>query len=419
MIRKPGAVVAILTLLNLVNYLDRMLVNAVGPEMQRGLGLSDFELGLVGSAFMIGYFVTSPLFGFLGDRYPRKHLVAGGVLVWSVATALSGFAESASALLAARVLVGVGEASYATLAPTIIDDITAPERRNRVLAVFYVAIPVGSALGYVLGGQLAHAFGWRAAFWVAGGPGALLALLALWLREPERQARERTGAGAALADLGRLTRLRAYRSAVFGLTAQTFALGGFAIWAAPFLERRACLPLATADLWFGVVTASTGLAGTAIGGVLADRDRKRGPTEAALRVCAVSSSLAAPLALAALYAPGATGFFVALGLCELAIFVSTSPINTALLVSVPSQLRAAGMALSIFVSHLLGDFVSPPLVGRVSGALGGSAAFCSGGEALRDAMLFLPLALAVSAVFWWRGVRAAALGVEAPAQFPR
>lgn len=408
MIRKPAAIVAVLTLLNLVNYLDRMLVNAVGPEMQRGLGLSDFELGLVGSAFMIGYFVTSPIFGYLGDRYPRKHLVAGGVFVWSIATVLSGFAESAPALLATRVLVGVGEASYATLSPTIIDDITAPSRKNRVLAVFYVAIPVGSALGYVLGGQLAHAFGWRAAFWVAGGPGALLALLALFLREPAREGRAAGLArGAAMADLRRLVARPAYRMAVFGLTAQTFALGGFAIWAAPFLERRVCLPLATADLWFGIVTASTGLAGTALGGFWADRDRKRGPTEAALRVCAISSTFAAPLALFALFMPGAAGFFVALGLCELAIFTSTSPVNTALLVSVPSQLRAAGMALSIFGSHLLGDFVSPPLVGRISGALGGSTAFCSGGVPLRNAMLLLPAALAVSAVFWWRGVRAA------------
>src|SRR5262249_13139315 len=146
MIQGRYAILALLTALNLINYIDRFLVMAVAPRIQTSLDLSDGEIGWVTSAFMLGYFVTSPLFGYLGDRVPRKLLIAGGVAVWSVATALSGMAGSFASMVAARVLVGVGEASYATLSPTIIDDIASKEAKNRWLAIFYVAIPVGSAL---------------------------------------------------------------------------------------------------------------------------------------------------------------------------------------------------------------------------------------------------------------------------------
>jgi len=155
-IKNPYVVLALLSGLNLVNYLDRMLVSAVGPKLQIDLGLSDLQFGFVSQAFMVGYFVTSPFFGSLGDRMPRRGLIALGIATWSLATIGSGLTKTFAAMVAARVVVGVGEASYATLAPTIIDDLAKPASKNRWLAVFYVAIPVGSALGFVLGGQLEH-----------------------------------------------------------------------------------------------------------------------------------------------------------------------------------------------------------------------------------------------------------------------
>jgi MFS family permease len=395
------AILLLLTGLNLVNYLDRYLVMAVSPRIQESLLLSDAQLAWVGSAFMLGYFLTSPLFGWLGDRYPRKALIAGGIAVWSAATALSGLAHSFETMILARIAVGVGEASYATLSPTIIDDISTPATKNRWIAIFYVAIPVGSALGFLLGGALEHAYGWRYAFFIAGGPGLLLALVTVFIREPPLGKRP---AGAAAAGDSYLALLKrpAYLSTVIGYVAQTFALGGFTFWAASFLYRKLCLELHVADFYFGLITVVTGLGGTALGGFLADRWPGVDRTRAALRVCAWSSLLGAPIALVALLLPSATGFLIALGATELVIFASIAPTNVAVMRTVPSHLRARAMAASIFAIHLFGDLVSPPVIGKLSDAFGDARDFCSGARGLQLGMYLLPAALAISALFWWR-----------------
>ncbi len=245
MISRPVFILALLTLLNFVNYLDRFLVAAVAPKIQESLGINDARIGWITSAFMFGYFLTSPAFGWLGDRHKRKGLIAAGVAVWSLATIASGLATGFGSMFAARVIVGIGEASYASLSPTIIDDIAPPNRKNQYLAIFYLATPVGSALGFVLGGMLQHAYGWRNAFFVAGGPGVLLALVTLLIREPERKEQPRTSPYRALA------REPLYLLAVGGYIAQTFALGGFTFWAAPFLYRKLCMQLEFAAYAFG------------------------------------------------------------------------------------------------------------------------------------------------------------------------
>jgi MFS family permease len=403
-IQSRRAILALLTGLNLVNYIDRFLVMAVSPKIQESLGLGNAEVGWVASVFMLGYFATSPIFGRLGDRFPRKGLIAAGVVVWSIATFASGLAGSLASLLLARVAVGVGEASYATLSPTIIDEIAPEGAKNRYLAIFYVAIPVGSALGFLLGGELERSFGWRSAFFIAGGPGVLLALVTLLIREPARVA----GAGAAAtsrAAYAELWRSRAYVLTVAGYVAQTFALGGFTAWAAHYLYRKMCLDLHEADRLFGTVTVVTGLAGTALGGWLTDRWPGADRAAAYLRVCAWSSIVAAPFALASLMVSSSWGFFVALGLCELAVFASVAPTNAAILETVPGEVRATAMAASIFAIHLFGDLISPPLIGRVTDAYGDVAAQCSGGRGLTIGMYLLPAALAVSAVAWWIGSR--------------
>lgn len=419
MIRSPRAILALLTLLNFVNYLDRFLIAAVAPKIQESLRLDDEQIGSVTSAFMLGYFLTSPAFGWLGDRYPRKGLIAAGVAAWSLATAASGMASSFGAMILARVLVGIGEASYASLAPTIIDDLSPPEKKSRDLAIFYSATPVGSALGFVLGGWLEHHHGWRTAFFVAGGPGVLLALLMLLVVEPARAktpsaasaARVEGGAGgkengAAASPYRTLLREPAYRYAVAGYIAQTFALGGFTFWAPAYLYRKLCMQLKDADFWFGVVAVVTGFAGTALGGWLAGR-MKGDPVAVALRVCTWSSVVAAPFALVTLLMPSPVAFFVAIGICELALFASVSPINGAVMLSVPAAVRANAMAFSIFAIHLLGDMISPWLIGKISKHVGDATTQCSGGRGLQLGMYLLPAALGLSALFWARGARVA------------
>jgi MFS family permease len=180
-IRRPTSILVLLTALNLLNYLDRFVLSAVLAKVQDDLHLSNFVGGSLATVFLIGYFATSPVFGNLADRSHRggrKALVALGIAIWSVATVASGLAHGAASLVAARAVVGVGEASYATIAPTLIDDVAPPGQKGRWMAIFYSATPIGSALGYIVGGSVEHATGsWRAAFFIAGGPGIVLALL--------------------------------------------------------------------------------------------------------------------------------------------------------------------------------------------------------------------------------------------------
>ena len=186
----PLVSLAVLTGLNLLDYLDRQLLAAVLPPLQAELHLGDEQAGNIGTAFMLGYFLTAPIFGYLGDRMPRRWLIAAGVFVWSLGTLLSGHANAYVSLLLFRTLVGFGEASFGTISPGWIADLFSPTKRNNAISWFYLAIPVGSALGYILGGWIAAHYGWRAAFLFAGYPGLLLAFLLFLLREPARGASE-------------------------------------------------------------------------------------------------------------------------------------------------------------------------------------------------------------------------------------
>ena len=395
MIQRPRTILALLTALNLFNYLDRLVLSAVLPRIEDELGLSHARAGLLGTVFLVGYFITSPVFGTLADRGSRKGLLAIGIGVWSLATAASGLARGFGELAAARAIVGVGEASYATIAPTLIDDLAPPEKKGRWLAIFYAAMPIGAALGYVTGGVVEKAHGWRASFFVAGGPGIVLALVCLLIAEPERVLTEKMA--PILAALRPLARSKLYVRGVLGYCANTFAVGGFAYWAPAFLFRRYDLDLALANKGMGAVTVLSGALGTAIGGLWSDRatakiarDDHDARARVFLFICASSSLVAAPLAAAALLTPHAAWFFPLFFLAETAIFVSTSPINAVMLETVPVALRATGMAVCIFAIHLLGDLWSPPGVGILADHLPMSVA-----------MLALPLAVALSVAGWW------------------
>jgi MFS transporter, Spinster family, sphingosine-1-phosphate transporter len=407
MIRSPVAILALLTALNLLNYIDRFIVSAVLPAMSPDLGLDKTVGGLTASVFLVGYSLTSPYFGSLGDRKPRKTLIGLGVALWSIATVGSGFAVGAKSVLFARALVGVGEASYATLAPTIIDDIAPPDKRARWLAVFYVATPVGAALGYVLGGLLQAKYGWRSAFFFAGGPGLLLAGLCLLVQEPARVAA--TDKPNVRRDIRELVKMPLFRQGVAGYCMYTAAVGAFSHWAPTFLVETYPIAdvtreeaLKRANFWFGVITVVGGIVGTAIGGIVADRLRKKisaapgtpafesEEVKTLLRICSVGSLIGAPIALACFIAPTSDLFYKLVFPCEVALFLSTSPINGVILRSVPGPLRASAMALAIFSTHAFGDSWSPTVVG----ALGQMSTMQKG-------MFALPVLLLASAVLWW------------------
>jgi MFS family permease len=412
----PGWLLCILTGLNLFNYLDRYVLSAVALPLQKEMQISDGQVGRIVTTFMLGYFITSPLFGYLGDRSSRKWLIAAGIFIWSLGTVLTGLAATFAWLLAFRVLVGVGEASYATISPSLISDSYSTERRNNALTIFYAAIPVGAALGNILGGHIAAASSWRHAFIWAGAPGLLLALVLLPFAEPERGASDPANSAAhrvkpTLSNILGLLRLPNYLLVVLGYTAYTFALGAFALWGPAFLARVHQVPVEQAATFFGMVLVVAGLIGTLLGGWLATAWQRRNPAGYALTL-SLSVFLAVPAATLAFLMNGKVGAMVFLATAMFLLFLPTGPINTLILETVPVNLRASAMALSIFIIHLFGDMWSPELVGHASDFL--RDRFAAGQDptvvpelktmaaayGLKRAVLILPAALAVGAFLW-------------------
>ena len=360
----------LLTLINLINYLDRYLVAGILTELQKAFSIDQTHAGFVQSMFLVSYVIASPFAGYFGDRVPRKFLVAGGVLVWSVATIASGLSETYAHLLIARAFIGVGEAGYATVAPSLISDLFPRGWRGTMMSVFYAAIPIGSALGFIVGGSVASHYGWRSAFFVAGGPGVLFALIALFMREPVRGSNdeEQTAPAPPLLDgLRQLLRNTQFQFINVGYTLLTFAIGGLAVWMPTFFIKVHGLPMDKADFVFGIITVIAGFGGTAAGGIAGDMALKRN-AGGYLWISGVGLLLGAPFAIATAFAPSAGMAYAMSGLAMFFLFFNTGPINAALVNCVPATLRALAVSADILCIHLLGDAPAAPIIGKVADA---------------------------------------------------
>ena len=381
----PGRRVALAMLLavNLLNYIDRQVLYAVFPLVKVDLQLSDTSLGLLGSAFMLSYMVAAPMFGWIGDRKNRVHLAAGGLVAWSLATIGAGFTRSYGALLAARSAVGIGEASFGTVSPGLISDYFPQERRGRALAWFYLAIPVGSALGYLFGGVVGQRYGWQNAFLLAGVPGLLLATPLWRLRDPVRVL---SGSPESRLSSGyhEFLQNRSFITATLSMAAMTFALGGLAQWAPSFLNRMHGLDVAKGNTIFGGLTVVSGIIGTLAGGWLGDRMQARSES-GYLLVSGWGFVLGTPLLAWAIVAHDLNASLGAIFMAETLLFLNTGPLNTVIVnVSAP-KVRAMAFAINIFAIHALGDAVSPAIIGVLSDSFG-----------LRKAMLITPVAIAAA-----------------------
>jgi MFS family permease len=388
----------VLTLMNLLNYVDRWVPSAVKELIKGDLQLTDAQTSWPLSAFVVVYMVASPMFGSLAGRYNRRYLVAAGVVAWSLATAAAALAQGFTSLLIARAAVGIGEAAYATLAPAILADFYPPERRNKVFTYFYVATPVGSAIGFVLGGFLGEHLGWRASFLAVGLPGVLAAGLALLMKDPVRGAFDEAAPVEVSWSraLQSLASNRIFLFTVAGYTAVSFATGGIADWFPTFLSRVRGMPLATADVAVGLAAVVGGIAGTALGGAAADRlkGRTRLPYLALSGLSMVPATLLCALALFYFRAPPTiVGAVVA---TQVFLWAYNAPVNALIVNSVGPELRARAVGLSILSIHLFGDVLSPPLIGLISDATSGN---------LEGALTIVPVALGVGAAVWlyaWR-----------------
>jgi predicted MFS family arabinose efflux permease len=395
--------ILLLTGINLVNYLDRYVVAAILEPLGRELHLSDAQLGRLTFVFIAVYMCAAPLFGYLADRFHRPRLVAGGVALWSLATVGAAFVHSYPALLFTRSLVGVGEAAYASLGPAMLADGFHESDRARSFTWFYLAIPVGSAFGYGLGGLVAGVWGWRAAFLVAGLPGLALALWMAFQADPERGAmdavREEAAAAPYLQRLKRVFRNRVWLACTASYVAYTFAMGGLSTWGPTLLQRRFGVSTARAGMVFGGLAVVTGILGTLLGGWVTDRWQKRWP-DAGVWISGATLLAATPVVAGAL-GTGSLGLAYALFFAGMfLLFVNTSPVNALTVSSLPASIRATGVALNVLLIHLLGDAISPELVGRRADALHGAG--LAGGDALARALvLVLPAILLSGLALGW------------------
>ncbi len=395
---KPGAYSALALLLgiNLFNYIDRQVLAAVEPEIRATFFAPNdpnamASTGLLGDAFLVTYMVSAPLLGWLADRFSRWLIVGSAVALWSLASGATGLAGSFAILFGTRILVGIGEGGYGPAAPTILADAFPVEKRGRIMAIFCSAIPVGSALGYVLGGQIGARYGWRWAFYLVVLPGLLLALLCFFQRDPGRSSEQKSAGRKGIADYLALFRIPSFAFNTFAQAAMTFAVAGLGFWIAEYLRFRG-QPSAAGKTMFGAITVVAGLASTLFGGWLADKLRPKFPS-ADFLVSGGGMIAACPVFIAGLYLPFPAAW-VAMFVSIFCLFLNTGPSNTAIAnVSLPS-VRAMAFALNIFVIHVLGDLLAFPSIG-----------FVGGHSNIRIAFLFVTGVMLVSGLIWIAGMR--------------
>jgi MFS family permease len=360
----PRTALFLLTALNLLNYMDRSVLGAVQSQIQDEFHRSNADMGLVTTAFFWVYMLAAPLMGPLADRFSRKWIVVSGAVLWSLATLLTAITHDYSTLLFRHAIVGIGEASFGILAPTLVADLFPEGKRGRILGIFYFAIPVGSALGYLVGGPMGQAHGWRAPFYLAGAPGLLLALAIAFLPEPPRGIQDSIPETAERKSIRGLLHNKAFWTATLGMAFMTFSMGGIAVWMPTFLVRERGYSVSHAGTMFGLILVFDGVVASLLGGWIGDKllPRFKG---AYYLVSAVSLALGVPAMVVALHSSGRP-MEIAILIAGFLLFLNTSPLNAALINAVGPHIRAFALAVNIFVIHLLGDAFSPVIIGRLA-----------------------------------------------------
>jgi MFS transporter, Spinster family, sphingosine-1-phosphate transporter len=361
---QPGTALVVLTALNLLNYADRNVLFAVQPLVQQEFHVTNAQIGYLTSAFLGFYIIAGPFVGPLADRYSRKLIIVLGALFWSGLTLLTAVTHTYTQLLIRHTLVGVGEATFVTIAPTFVADLFQENVRGRILGVFYLAIPVGSATGYLLGGNLAPQHGWRFPFYMAAAPGFLLALIVLFLKEPERgqfdSLKETPERGTVLG----LARNPAFLTSTLGMAAMTFSLGGIQVWMPKFLFSDRGYTLEGANFAFGIIIVVDGILAALAGGWLGDFLLPRMKSSYYL-VSAASMLLGVPVMIVALFAKGPL-MMPAIAVAAFFLLLNTAPLNAAVINSVGPHIRATALAVNILIIHSLGDVPSPTMMGWVA-----------------------------------------------------
>ncbi|MBK7996005.1 MAG: MFS transporter [Blastocatellia bacterium] len=423
----------IFSLLNLLNYVDRFIFSALIPNIKADMHFTDAQIGYMGSAFTIVYTIFSPLYGYLADRRARTSLISSGVAIWSIATAAAGLAQNYWQMLIARAAVGIGEASYATISPGFLSDYFDRSKRGIAFGIFFTAVPLGQALGYILAGKLSppDVLGWRYTFFVVGIPGLLMALAAHFLREPERgkldqveqeKPLEKTDSNSSspandslLSSYKILIKTYPYIIATLGYSALTFALGSLSYWGLELLVSNKGIEKEIASVKLGLYVTFGGLLGTLMGGWIGDKLLKWFKGGYFL-VCAFSALLSSIPLTIVLSSSNPDTIFTAIFITVFLFFLGNGPVNAIVVNSVPPHVRATAVATTILSIHVLGDAISQPLVGIISTWItkqGYVPAFITpvtnllglgANQSLAIAMLITPIALAISGLLFFLGL---------------
>lgn len=405
--------VAVLVYVNLINYMDRLTLAGILTDIQHEFNANDAMMGLLQTAFIVSYMFFAPLFGYLGDRYSRKAIMAAGVFLWSIFTLIgsfmsgsgkmdcSGFTDQAEkavcelearprwdnmeywAFLACRAMVGIGEASYSTIAPTIISDMFVKDMRSKMLALFYFAIPVGSGLGYIVGSEAAAAGGhwqWGLRATPIAGCVATILILALLIDPPrgESEGHSQLEASSYTEDLSSLAKNKSFVLSTLAFTCVTFCTGALSWWGPKYIEKGMetmaehdrPFDIKNVALFFGVVTMMSGIVGVPLGMTLSTSLKSKYPRADPI-ICAIgllSSAFFLSIGMFLCHINTLAAFlFLFVG--EVALNLNWSIVADMLLYVVVPTCRSTAEAIQILASHMFGDAGSPYLIGVVSDAL--------------------------------------------------
>ena len=408
--KRVGPALAVLFLVNVLNFYDRLEMGAILEPLRHEFSLSDTQLGGLVTLFTVVFALAGMPLGKLADTRPRRGLLALGIAVWTGLTALAGFAVNYAMLLGTRLGVGIGEAVCTPAATSWIGDLVPPNRRARAMSAFMMAVPVGVMLSLAISGPVAQAYGWRAAMLLAAAPGLLLVPAVLWLREPERPAPSPTREGAetaALAEPAAKFTAQFWWIAASGAVAN-FALYAFSTFLPALLTRYHGLSVKEAGIWTGVGSGISGILGAAAAGLFGDRVRNR------LWLAAAASALAAIPIFAGIRMPaGEPGVAVALAMTGYGLLqMYYGLVYAAIQDLVAPAARGRAMAAYFVVTYLGGASWGPLITGRLSdwfARRSGLAAEASRAAGLHQAMYVIPLLAVLLAGVLWKAGRPTAL----------
>ena len=359
----PKIVLVILFLINLFNYIDRQVLFAVFPLLSDDLHLTDGQLGFLGSVFMIIYTLTAPIIAYFADRSPRQIWVSVCSALWSIATALTGMAKDFYHIAIARSFIGIGEAGFTSVSPSLAAEGFNPNIRARILAILGLALPLGSALGYLFGGVIGQKYGWRIAFYILSIPGLLLALAAFVYIKDKRETQKSDG--VKLSSYLQFFKSKSFVYLCLAEAMATFTLGGLAAWMPTYFHRYYGFTVAQAGTHFGALIIISGLIGTLGGGFLSDFLIKY-TKKAYFYTTLLGYVLALPLGLLGLLCESQTLALICFGLAMSFVFLQTGSLNAAIISITSLKIRSMAFALNIFIIHALGDAISPMTIGKIS-----------------------------------------------------